>query len=98
MSISGSSVPGASCATWPMRVFLGRPIEPVSARSSPVMARNSVVLPVPLRPTSPAFVPAGKRQRGMVEEKASGDAERKVVDDEHGGAFLAESAAEGKGR
>ena len=30
ISISGSSVPGASCATWPMRVFFGRLIEPVS--------------------------------------------------------------------
>ena len=60
ISISGSSVPGASCATWPMRVFFGRPIEPVSDARSPVMARNSVVLPVPLRPTSPALVPAGK--------------------------------------
>ena len=60
ISISGSSVPGASCATWPMRVFFGSEIEPVSATMSPVMARNSVVLPAPLRPTRPAFVPAGK--------------------------------------
>ena len=60
ISISGSSVPGASCATWPMRVFFGRLIEPVSDGKSPVMALNSVVLPVPLRPTRPALVPAGK--------------------------------------
>ena len=33
----------------------------------------------------------------MVEEKASGDAERKVVDDEHGGRFWPTAAPEGKG-
>jgi hypothetical protein len=33
----------------------------------------------------------------MVEQKASGNAERKVVDDEHGGRLLADRGAEGKG-
>ncbi len=42
-----------------MRVFFGRLTELVSDERSPVIALNSVVLPVPLRPTSPAFVPAG---------------------------------------
>jgi hypothetical protein len=32
ISISESSVPGASCATWPMRAFFGSEIEPVSER------------------------------------------------------------------
>jgi hypothetical protein len=69
ISISESSVPGASCATCPIRAFFGiGNTEPASAASSPVMTRNSVDLPAPLRPTSPAFVPAGsvtlKRCRG----------------------------------
>ena len=59
ISISESSVPGASCATWPMRALFGSETEPASDARSPVMMRNSVDLPVPLRPTSPAFVPLG---------------------------------------
>src|SRR5690348_13502187 len=34
-------------------------IAPVSAPRSPVMMRKRVDLPAPLRPTRPAFVPAG---------------------------------------
>ena len=42
---------------------------------------------------------AGRQgQRGMVEQQASGDAERKVVDDQHGGRLMADRPPEGKGR
>ncbi|CUW85425.1 hypothetical protein AGR2A_Cc100148 [Agrobacterium genomosp. 2 str. CFBP 5494] len=59
MEMRDSSVPGASCATWPMRACFGMVTEPPSAARSPVMMRKRVDLPAPLRPTRPAFTPAG---------------------------------------
>ena len=59
MSTSGSAVAGASCATCPMRQLRGSETDPDSGASSPETIRKSVDLPAPLRPTSPALVPAG---------------------------------------
>ena len=44
-----------------MRARAGMSIEPCSTASSPMIARNSVVLPMPLRPTSPTRAPSGMR-------------------------------------
>jgi len=46
-------------ATAPIRVAFGRRILPLSDDSSPWMSLNSVVLPVPLRPTKPTLARAG---------------------------------------
>ena len=46
----------------------------------------------------PGLRPGRQGHRGMVEQKASGDAERKIVDDEHGGRLMADRRREGKGR
>jgi len=54
----------------------GRSNEPCSSASSPVMARNSVVLPCPLRPTSPNARRAGMRAAAS-SEQAARDAESK---------------------
>ena len=54
---------------------------PDSAPRSPVMTLNSVVLPVPLRPTSPTRDAGRHAHRRFVEEQASGDADREVFDD-----------------
>ena len=54
-----SGPPGASCATWPIRAFLGRPMEPLSGPTSPEIRRKRVVLPAPLAPTRPALAPSG---------------------------------------
>ena len=51
--------PGASCSTLPMRESFGIEIEPASGSISPRINRNSVVLPAPLRPTSPTRAPVG---------------------------------------
>ena len=75
---------GASCSTRPMRVPFGSEIDPASGAISPAMARKSVVLPAPLRPTKPAFEPAGQRQARALEQRASGDPEREVGDLQHG--------------
>ena len=48
------------------------------AAISPVMARNSVVLPVPLRPTSPTRAPVGNVRRGAVEQQAAGNADGQI--------------------
>ena len=58
MSISGVGPEGASCATRPRRQRAGSEIAPPSGCSSPAMSFRSVVLPLPLRPTSAAFWPA----------------------------------------
>ena len=50
---------GASCARRPMRQRGGISTSPCSAETSPVITPNSVVLPVPLRPTRPTRAPAG---------------------------------------
>jgi hypothetical protein len=82
-----------------MRVFFGSEIAPVSVASSPVMARNSVVLPVPSLPADEACLRAGRqRQRSVVDEKAPGDAERNVIEDKHGARLLAKRGGEGKWR
>ncbi len=98
MSISGSSVPGASCATWPIRVFFGRLIEPVSPASSPVMALNSVVLPVPLRPTSPALVPAGRVSEAWSMSRRPAIRRDKSLMISMAGAFWPSASAKGKRR
>ena len=88
ISISGSSVPRRLLRHLAdARALRHRRSSPVSAARSPVMARNSVVLPAPLRPTRPALVPAGSVSAGVVEEQAPGDAQRKVVDLQHGQAL-----------
>ncbi len=56
---------GASCATWPMRARAARRISPPSGWMSPpfpappavTIARSSVDLPAPLRPTRPTLRP-----------------------------------------
>ena len=52
---------GASCASLPMRQRGGISTWPCSADVSPAMTPNNVVLPVPLRPTSPTRAPVGTR-------------------------------------
>ena len=59
VSMRLTSLAGASCATPPIRAPRGTEISPVSSVSSPRISRNSVVLPVPLRPTSPTLCPSG---------------------------------------
>ena len=54
-----SRVAGASCATPPIRARFGTSISPASSGSSPRISRNSVVLPLPLRPTKPTLWPPG---------------------------------------
>ena len=76
---------GASCASRPMRARDGIAIGPCSSGSSPRIARNSVVLPVPLRPIEADARAVRNARRGAVEQQASGDAQREVVDDEHAG-------------
>ena len=44
-----------------MRARAGSAISPCSTGTSPPIARNSVVLPTPLRPTSPTRAPSGMR-------------------------------------
>ena len=56
-SVSGPA--GASCATAPMRMPLGIETVPPSVGNSPRIALNSVVLPAPLRPTSPTRARSG---------------------------------------
>ena len=58
-AISVVGPPGASCSTWPMRIRLGICSVPDSGWRSPAIIRNSVVLPVPLRPTKPVRAPVG---------------------------------------
>src|ERR1700716_4012811 len=59
MRLSGPS--GASCGRRPMRARAGSTIAPCSGAISPAITRNSVDLPAPLRPISPARAPAGPR-------------------------------------
>ena len=59
VSIRLSRVAGASCATPPIRARFGTSISPASSASSPRISRNSVVLPLPFRPTNPTLCPAG---------------------------------------
>ena len=58
---------------------------------SPTMTRNSVVLPVPLRPTSPTRAPSGMRADAPSRQEPAGNADRNIVEDEHG-AFIAAAA------
>ena len=72
VSMQARGPPGASCATQPMRRVLGQVvIEPSSGWISPAIMRSSVVLPVPLRPTSPTLWPSGMAGRGLVEQQAA---------------------------
>jgi hypothetical protein len=59
-SITGVCPAGASWATVPMRAPGCRLTDPSSGVASPRISRNSVDLPVPLRPTSPMRVLAGR--------------------------------------
>ena len=59
VSSSDTSLPGTSWETPPIFQPLGMEISPVSKTISPRMMRNSVVLPVPLRPTRPTLWPVG---------------------------------------
>jgi hypothetical protein len=62
---------------------------------SPVIALNSVVLPVPLRPTSPAFVPAGRVSEAWSRSRRPAIRSERSLIISMGG-VLAETAAEGK--
>ena len=84
---------GTSCATAPMRQPLGLEISPPSGCSWPRISLNSVVLPAPLRPTSPIRRPGGQARAGAGEDFAAGDAVGDGVDREHGGGLLAQIAA-----
>src|SRR6202051_426032 len=42
-----------------MRAAFGKAISPASGTSSPRISLNSVVFPIPLRPTSPTLAPTG---------------------------------------
>ena len=55
----GRADAGTSCATPPMRAREGSSMVPASSARSPRMRPNSVVLPVPLRPTTPTLWPVG---------------------------------------
>ena len=59
VSRSETSLPGTSCAMPPIRAPFGTVIDPVSRDNSPRITRNSVVFPVPFRPTSPTLCPVG---------------------------------------
>ena len=47
------------------------------------MILNRVVLPAPLRPTSPTFAPVGQVEGGAVEDQPVADAVGQVVDVKH---------------
>ena len=64
-SIRLSGPSGASCARRPMRLRGGQLNSAVLGGISPVMTRNSVVLPVPLRPTRPTRAPAECARRRL---------------------------------
>ena len=68
-SIRLSGPSGASCASRPMRVRCGTTMSPCSGAISPAMARNSVVLPAPLRPTRPTRIPSGMVAEASVEQE-----------------------------
>ena len=51
----------------------GRVIAPPSSASSPRMMRNSVVLPVPLRPTMPTLWPSGMTGGGFFDQRTARD-------------------------
>ena len=51
------------------------------------MTPKSVVLPVPLRPTRPTRAPVGMRAEAHFQQEAAGNADSKIVDDEHAAPF-----------
>jgi hypothetical protein len=59
ISIRRSGPSGASWGSRPMVAREGQAKRPCSSARSPTMARNSVLLPVPLRPTRPTRAPEG---------------------------------------
>ena len=84
ISISGSSVPGASCATWPMRVVFGKADRAGLGRKLAADGAKQRGLAGAVASDQARFGAGRQRQRGMVEQKPPGNAQRKVVDDQHG--------------
>ena len=93
MRLSGP--PGASCSTLPMRAPLGAMTAPLSGARSPRMRRKSVVLPAPLRPTSPTRAPEGSAALALSIKQTLAEPIGKAVDMEHG-ELLARRARAGK--
>ena len=62
-------------------------MSPCSAATSWVMTLNSVLLPLPLRPTNPMREPARNPDRSVFDQQPAGNADGKVVDDEHGALY-----------
>ena len=78
---------GASWASRPTRQRDGISMSPCSAATSWVMTLNRVLLPLPLRPTNPIREPSGIAHRGVFDQQPAGNADGKVVDDEHGALY-----------
>ena len=64
-------------------------IAPPSGEISPGISRNSVVLPAPLRPTSPTRAPVGSADGRAVDQQPLAEAIGEVVDMQHGGLLAA---------
>ena len=78
---------GASWASRPTRQRDGSSMSPCSAATSWVMTLNSVLLPLPLRPTNPMREPSGIRTVAFSMRSRPAIADGKVVDDEHGALY-----------
>ena len=82
VSIRLAGPDGASCRTWAMRARADSRISPPSTPISPAMARSSVVLPAPLRPTSPIRRPGSTRSSAPSSRVRPADAQGHAIDDE----------------
>ena len=82
-SISAVGPPGASCSTRPSLVPRRKRDCPLSGAISPLMSRNSVVLPAPLRPTKPARERPGRKTPAWSNKQPVAEPVGEIIDREH---------------
>jgi hypothetical protein len=94
ISISESSVPGASCATWPMRVFFGSETDACLGPRSPVMTLEQRGLAGAVAADEAGLGARWERNAGVVEKQAAGNAGGNIGNRDHRRRFGRRSAQE----